>query len=280
MTVSIRQALQDAKTRIQPASDSAALDAQALLGEVLEVERAYLLAHPEQALTPDQSARYTARVERCAAGEPLAYIVGRRAFYDRVFAVSPAVLIPRPETEQLLDEALAFVRDSSMKVVDVGTGSGALAVTLAANCPQAVVYATDISPAALEIARRNAETHRTPIEFYQGDLLTPLIERGLRVNVVMANLPYIPSDDLPGLAVSRFEPRLALDGGVDGLELVRRLLEQAPGVCASGALILLEIGAGQGATVRDLAQTAFPDAEVRILIDYAELDRIVRIQRK
>lgn len=281
MPPSIQSALQAARQQIQPVSESASLDAQVLLSHVLGVDRAYFLAHPEQLLSPEQATQFSALVERCAAGEPLAYILGRRAFYDRDFAVSPAVLIPRPETELLLEIALDFARSKNdVRVVDVGTGSGALAVTFAANRPQAIVYATDISPDALEIARRNAQTYDAQVQFFQGDLLTPLIENDLRADLIMANLPYIAHDELPTLAVSRYEPLLALDGGPDGLDLVRRLLEQAPAVWNPGGLMLLEIGADQGQAARQLAQKAFPESSVAIMKDFAGLDRIVCLYRK
>ena len=250
-----------------------------MLCAVLDVERGYLLAHPEHPLTDEQQAQYAALVARRAAGEPLPYILGRRAFYDREFIVAPGVLIPRPETELLLEQALAYVQAKpAARVVDEGTGSGALAVTLAALCPQAQVCATDISPAALEIARRNAALHNAQVAFYEGDLLRPLIEHGRQVEVVMANLPYIARSDLAGLEVSRHEPLLALDGGADGLDVIRRLLEQVPQVCASGALVLLEIGAEQGAAALALVNQRLQPAQAEVLKDYAGLDRIVRAE--
>ena len=250
-----------------------------MLCAVLDVERGYLLAHPEHPLTDEQQAQYAALVARRAAGEPLPYILGRRAFYDREFIVAPGVLIPRPETELLLEQALAYVQAKpAARVVDVGTGSGALAVTLAALSPQAQVCATDISSAALEIARRNAALHNAQVAFYEGDLLRPLIEHGRQVEVVMANLPYIARSDLAGLEVSRHEPLLALDGGADGLDVIRRLLEQVPQVCASGALVLLEIGAEQGAAALALVNQRLQPAQAEVLKDYAGLDRIVRAE--
>ncbi len=253
-------------------------DALALLSAVLEVDRAYLLAHPEQPLTGAQAGQYAAWLERCAAGEPLAYLLGRRAFYDRDFIVTPAVLIPRPETEHLLEAALDFARQHpGLTAVDVGTGSGALAVTLAARVPSARVYAVDVSPAALDVARRNAALHQATVTFFHGDLLQPLLERNLQVDLLLANLPYIATGDLPALVVTRYEPRLALDGGADGLDLVRRLLAQSPSVCRPGALLLLEIGAQQGAAALALAQAAFPQAASRILRDYAGHDRLIAI---
>ncbi|MBI5670286.1 MAG: peptide chain release factor N(5)-glutamine methyltransferase [Chloroflexi bacterium] len=270
--LTIAQSLQLARGRLE------ATDAQALLGAVLGVDRAFLLAHPEQPLTDTQAAQYAAWLERAAAGEPLAYLLGRRAFYDRDFIVTPDVLVPRPETELLLEAALAFARQRPMlTAVDVGTGSGALAVTLAANVPSARVYATDISPAALDVARRNAALHSVSITFLHGDLLQPLIAHNIYVELLLANLPYIASDDLPHLAVSRHEPRLALDGGADGLDLVQRLLTQAPSVCHPGALLLLEIGAEQGAAALALARQAFPQADIQLIRDYAGHERMVRM---
>lgn len=248
------------------------------MAAVLGVDRVYLLGHPEQVLTQPQADQFEAWVTRCANGEPLAYILGRRAFYDRELIVSPAVLVPRSETEHLLQAALDFMRlYPNGTAVDVGTGSGALATTLAAHLPNVSVYATDISPEALAVARQNAVSPN--VQFFQGDLLTPLIERGITVDVVMANLPYIPSADVISLPVSQHEPHLALDGGTDGLDLIRHLLSQAPSVCNPHTLILLEIGSDQGLTASTLAKAAFPDAVVTVLPDLAGLDRVVQIQR-
>ena len=273
----IRNALREAAQQFAPVSSTAALDAQLLLGEVLQRNRAYLLAHDDETLSEEQHERFRGLVERRSVGEPVAYIIGRRAFYDREFIVTPDVLIPRPETELLLEEALAFAQDGCI-AADIGTGSGALAVTFAANVSQARVYAIDISPQALAVARRNAELQGVDVTFYEGDLLRPLIEQRIRVNVLMANLPYIADDELPQLAVTRHEPRLALDGGPDGLDLIRRLLDDVPQVCLPGALVLLEIGAGQGEAVLTLAQEKLSPRHAAILKDYAGLDRIVRIE--
>jgi release factor glutamine methyltransferase len=277
--MTVEDALQSARKQLAPVSDSASLDAQVLLSAALGVDRSFILAHPEHALSDEQAALFTAWVARCATGEPLPYVLGRRAFYDRDFYVAPGVLIPRPETELLLEQALAYVQARPRaRVVDVGTGSGALAVTLAARCPQATVYATDISPQALAIATRNADQHRAQVTFYKGDLVQPLIDRGLQVDVVMANPPYIASGELDSLAVSRHEPRLALDGGADGLDVIRRLLALLPRVCVPGALVLVEIGADQGAAALALAQAALTPSAAVILRDYAGLDRILRLQ--
>ncbi len=268
----LRDALRVARQRID------SLDAHVLLGDVLGVDRAYLLANPEAVLSPDQAAQFAQWVARCAEGEPVAYILGRRAFYDRVFIVTPAVLIPRPETELLLERALEWAGDRILTAVDVGTGSGALAVTLAAKRPKIAVHAVDMSPAALEVARQNADAQQARVTFYEGDLLKPLIERGIQPDLIMANLPYIASDELPNLAVSRYEPRLALDGGADGLVLIRRLLAQIPQVVNPPALILLEIGAGQGAATLALVNQALSPQSARLILDYAGLDRIIEAE--
>jgi release factor glutamine methyltransferase len=285
-SLTIGAALASAKAQLAGVSDSASLDAQVLLGEILGVGRATLFAYPERALTPEQAARYTEWIARRAQGEPVAYLLGRRAFYDRDFWVTPDVLIPRPETELLLEMALDFARSrpqAGFAAADVGTGSGALAVTFAAHQPGATVYAIDLSPAALVVARRNAlhppegSSPVANIAFFEGDLLSPLIARGLRVDLLMANLPYIAAEVLPTLEVSRYEPLLALDGGPDGLDLVRRLLAVVGHVCRPGAVILLEIGADQGAAALGLACDALPDAAVTVARDAAGHDRVVRI---
>ncbi|MDE2776825.1 MAG: peptide chain release factor N(5)-glutamine methyltransferase [Chloroflexota bacterium] len=271
----LQTALNQAKQALK-ASESADLDAQALLSHSLGVDRAFLFAHAESVLSDSQAAAFQSAVARRAAGEPIAYIIGAKGFYDIDLMVSPATLIPRPETELLLEEALRLFEDGSrVTVADIGTGSGALALSFARHRPAANVCATDISADALRIARTNADRMGLKVEFLEGDLAVPLIERGIQVDLLMANLPYIASDGLATLAVSRFEPRLALDGGPDGLALIRRLLTQIPAVCRAGAQVLLEIGAEQGMTVAGLVQERL-GAPCDILPDYAGLDRIAR----
>ena len=259
-------------------SETSELDAQVLLARVLGAERAFLFAHPEQVLADAHIGKFRSMIERRAAGEPIAYITGVKGFYDIDLLVTPAVLIPRPETELLLEEALRLSDDRpKLTAADIGTGSGALAVTFARQRPAATVYATDISADALAIARKNAERNGVKPLFFTGDLAEPLIKRGIQVDVLLANLPYIASDDLANLAVSRYEPNLALDGGTDGLDLVRRLLSQIPALCRAGADVLLEIGADQAKAVTRLVRERF-GVQCDILPDYAGFDRIARFR--
>ncbi|WP_119065644.1 peptide chain release factor N(5)-glutamine methyltransferase [Aggregatilinea lenta] len=278
----VEQALAWARARLADA-DAEPLDAALLLAHVLGVERAILIAHPDQPLLPDQAAVFGALIRQRAAGMPVAYLLGRRAFYDRDLAVTPDVLIPRPETEHLVEAALDWARGrADLRVVDVGTGSGAIAVTLAAHLPDARIWAVDVSAEAVAVARQNADAYglAARITVMHGDLLAPVLASGVRADLIAANLPYIPSGDLSALVVAQHEPRLALDGGPDGLDVIRRLLAQAPDVLAPAGLLLLEIGAGQGRAVMALAEAVFPGATARLHLDYAGHDRVVSLERK
>jgi len=276
----LASALQSSRARLAAVEDGA-ITASALLGHVLGLTRAQVLARPEQVLTPEQAAAFEALVARAAAGEPLAYLTGRREFYGLDFEIDPAVLVPRPETELLVDRALAT---QPARVLDVGTGSGCIAVTLAVRLPQAAITASDLSPAALALANRNAQRQgvATRITFVHSDLLEAFLPPASNFqppfNLIAANLPYIDTDELGTLPVARFEPRLALDGGPGGLTLVARLLRQAPAVLAPGGRLLLEIGARQGPAALDLAYAAFPSAAVRVQRDLAGLDRLLVVE--
>ncbi len=271
---SIHSALLLARVRLE-ASDSPDLDAQALLAHVLNADRSFLFAHGDHVLDAAQQRAFHSMIERRAAGEPVAYIIGRCGFYDLDLIVTPAVLIPRPETELLLEEALRLTQSmNEATVADIGSGSGALAVTLSRHRPLCSVYASDISADALEIARQNASSYAVDVTFFRGNLAQPLIERRIKVDLLMANLPYIDSDELKSLPFSRWEPKQALDGGADGLHFIRELLGQLPQVCAAGAQVLLEIGADQGQAVSQLIHDRL-NAESTVLQDYAGLDRIV-----
>lgn len=285
----IRQALNWARDALAAARAAEPLDAHILLEYVLGVDRAYVMAHPEQPLDTTQAAAFQALVAQRAQGTPVAHLVGTHPFYDLPYdlIVTPDVLIPRPETEHLVEAALAWARDDARSrsvdtIADIGTGSGAIAVTLARSLPDAQVWAVDVSGAALDVARRNADRYAVAarMRWVQGDLLAPLVAAGVVCDLIAANLPYIASVEVDRLPVTAHEPRLALDGGVDGLDLIRRLLADVPRVLAPDGLLLLEIGAGQGEQVAALARAALPGAHVAVLPDLAGHDRIVRIERE
>ncbi len=273
-------------------SSTSSLDAQLWLAHVCGLTRAQLLARPERAVSPEQVSRFAAGLERLAAGEPLPYLTGRAEFYGLAFRVTPATLIPRPETEHLVEAALGLIPEVSngnrglpIRVVDVGTGSGCVAVALAVNRPAAHLVATDVSAAALEVAAHNAQRHGVAgrISFLQGHLLEPLLDSrpGTReVHLIVANLPYVADgewDDLP-VSVREYESESALRGGCEGLDLIEELLDEAPAVLQPQGAILLEIGAAQGPAARGLAEARFPAAAVRLQRDYAGRDRVLMVQ--
>ncbi|MCC6457343.1 MAG: peptide chain release factor N(5)-glutamine methyltransferase [Caldilineaceae bacterium] len=279
----VGRALVAATQRLEEAgSDTASLDAQVILAHILGKERSWLFAHYDQALSQEEAETYTDRVARRAAAEPVAYLVGYREFYGLELAVDYRVLIPRPETELLVDAVLDHIEsraDQSVQMVDVGTGSGAVAVAVAANCPSVQIYAVDLSASALEVAHANVERHdeRGQITLLQGDLLTPLPRP---VDIIAANLPYITSGDYPNLMadVRDYEPRLALEAGPEGLDLIGRLLDQAPAHLNPGGVLFLEIGSDQGRAVLELVQRRLPQARhVGIRQDYHGFDRLVVI---
>ncbi|MEW5717425.1 MAG: peptide chain release factor N(5)-glutamine methyltransferase [Chloroflexota bacterium] len=259
----------------------ARLQAELLLAHALETTRANVLARLDDTLAPDLAAQYAANVARRAQHEPLAYIVGHQEFYGLDFVVNRRVLIPRHETETLVQIALERAKTKLTSViVDVGTGSGALALALAHHLPRARVIATDISPDALEVARLNARRLNLEprVEFVEGDLLECV---GEPFDLLVANLPYIPRaryDELPR-EIRAFEPRRALDGGEDGLDVFRRLLAQLESHAARGAIALLEISEEQGAAAVEWARRQLPKAIVSLRRDLEGLDRVVEIQR-
>lgn len=254
------------------------LEAELLLSHVIAMPRTYLIAYPETPLTTAQVALYSEAVERRTQNVPLPYITGAVPFYDLAFNVNESVLIPRPETELLVEVALEWLRARPQAIlVDVGTGSGCIAVTLAHHAPQTRVYAIDISESALAVARANAERliKEPHIIFLSGDLLTPLPET---VNLIVSNPPYIAEsewDELPPSVCQ--EPRKALIAGPDGLQKIRKLLTQAKDKLRPAGAVLVEIGERQGNAARALAQTAFPEASVDILMDLAGKERLLKI---
>lgn len=269
------EALRHATQTLMGHASAPRLEALLILAHVLEVSREYLIAHDEALLTPLQADVYAKFITLRAKGMPTAYLLGRRPFYDRQFIITPHVLIPRPETEHLVEQALAWAKlCPPTRLIDVGTGSGVIAVTLAAHLPHCQVVASDISLPAAQVAALNGRGLPN-VQVIQADLLTPF--RG-RFDLICANLPYIATEDLSVLEVAKFEPHVALDGGGDGLRLIVRLLEQIPQRLGRPGLVLLEHGADQGPAVAALARRALPAAEVQVIKDLAGLDRLVRAE--
>ncbi len=273
----VEEAQQAARRALQPHSETARLDAQVLLAHILQVPRTWVLIHPEARLTPQQQAALHTALAQLRDGTPLPYVLGEWEFYGRTFSLTPQVLIPRPETELLVENALAWLdaHPAARRVADAGTGSGCIAVTLAAERPSLQVTALDISAAALQVARRNARRHAVRVRFIQADLLSPLAPRSC--DLICANLPYIPTATLQGLDVYGKEPALALDGGPDGLTLIRRLLHQAESRLAPGGALLLEIEATQGESAPRAARKVFPHARVDVLPDLAGHPRLLQV---
>jgi release factor glutamine methyltransferase len=280
----VGRAINSAKQRLDDADCSTAyLDAQVILAYVLNVDRSWLFAHHDYKLTSEQATMYTDLIVRRMNHEPVAYLVGRKEFYGLEFVVDRRVLIPRPETELLVDAVLDQIdlRDHvPLRIADVGTGSGAIALSIAANEPNAILYAIDVSTDALEVARSNAQCldERKQVTLLHGDLLTPLPER---VDIIVANLPYISSPVYPTLDsdVRDYEPQLALVAGPEGLDAMARLLRQAPQYLHANGVIYLEIGYDQGAAVLALVKSLLPQNRgVTLRQDYSGRDRLVTIE--
>ncbi len=252
------------------AASVARLDAQLLLGHLLHQPRSWLLAHDDDLLDVPTAADWSARLARRAAGEPLAYVLGEWAFRGLALQVSPAVLVPRPETEVLVDWALECLAHApSLDVVDLGTGSGAIALAVAQAQPDARVLATDTSPDALAVARRNARTHALPVQFAQSDWWAAV--PGQQFGLALSNPPYIAPGD-PHLAALSHEPALALTAASQGLDALRQIVAGAPAHLLAGAWLLLEHGHDQGAAVQALLnEHGFEAAQTRA--DLAGLPR-------
>jgi release factor glutamine methyltransferase len=280
-TQTLHPLLQTITDRLTQADvDAPRLTAEVVLAHALELTRTQLLAQADRPLTPDQFARAQRDLDRLVNNEPLAYVVGHREFYDIDLLTDARALIPRPETECLVEYAIKIMADRPAPLIaDVGTGCGAIAVTLAKHLPQARVIATDLSADAVELARTNAQHNGVDarIDFRLGSILEPITET---LDLLAANLPYIDDKDWPYLAktIRGHEPMMAFIGGPDGLDLVRALLRDASRVLHPGSVILLEIGAYHGDAVTEIALQNFPQARVQIKPDYAGLDRLAVIE--
>ena len=255
--------------------EEAELEAELLLRHTLKIDRAQLYTEPNCELKSKHADTYKTFIKRRIKGEPSAYITGRRQFFGLDLFVDKRVLIPRPETELLVEQTIKYAKNyPNPVIVDVGTGSGAIAISLAKNLPHAEIYAVDISKAALKVAARNCMQHEvgSRVKLLQGDLLEPA---PLLVDIIAANLPYVLTAEVAQVNTSGFEPRLALDGGTDGLDTIKKLCLQAKERFNPGGYLLLELGMGQSQTVSAILKDLYPAAAIEILSDLAGIERVV-----
>ncbi|HOE22372.1 MAG TPA: peptide chain release factor N(5)-glutamine methyltransferase [Smithellaceae bacterium] len=283
--MTIRQIIFEATQKLEKAGiPSARLDAEVLLAFLLRCDRLAFFKNPENPISKEQRAAFDRLIERRTGGEPVAYMTGRKAFWSFALEVNPAVLIPRPDTEVIVEEALAVLRQESWRrprILDIGTGSGAIALALACEVPGASITATDISEAALQTAQKNAAALNVePIVFLKGDLFEPVEGR---FDLIVSNPPYIGADEYQSLppGVKNFEPEEALRAGQTGLEFYEKLIYQAHGYLAENGWLLLEIGARQKQEVRAIYE-AHQDFYERIDVreDYAGLPRVIKGRRR
>jgi len=309
MTATIGESLSTATERLRGAgSETPRLDAEVLLGWAVGADRTVIVAHRDAPVGADAAARFEDAVSRRAAGEPVAYIRGIKEFHGLAFGVDPRALIPRPETEALVDAAIAEVMrrlaarpgeagagdgrgGDPVRVADIGTGSGAIAVALTvalrnrhvAMGRNVTILATDASEEALDLARENAVGHAAAdgMRFVAADLLPPVLpDDGAPLDVVLANLPYVRSDAIAGLPIAAsFEPRAALDGGADGLDVIRGLLGRLPEILAPDGVALLEIGADQGESAPAAVTATLPGWMATVTPDLAGLPLVLRVAR-
>jgi len=259
------------------------LESEVLLRYVLKIDRVELRLELEREISTKQAEEYWRLVRRRLQDEPLAYIIQYREFFGLDFYVDRRVLIPRPETEHLVEEALKFIKNHPVSsIADIGTGSGAIAISIELSLRaersnlQPKIYATDISPAALEVALINCREHNVAdrIILLRGDLLDPLPEP---VDLIIANLPYVKDTDVAAMPSGKFEPVSSLKGGEEGLDQIFRLGKQLKGKLRPGGCLLLEVGMGQSQDVVDFLHHQFPSAILDIIPDLAGIERVVKL---
>ena len=280
----LREALRSTAQTLRGARIAdASVEAELLLGHVLGMSKTQLYTEPERSLTSVETEHLRHLVRRRLDHEPAAYILRYCEFYGIDFYIDYHTFIPRPETELLVEKAVELAqrishRGEQITIADIGTGCGAIAVSLALALPQAKINATDISAAALQVAEINCRRHEvnSQVELLQGNLLEPLPQP---VDMIIANLPYIKTCELRDLSpeIRDYEPTMALAGGEDGLDKTQQMLEQMPGKLSYGAYFLLEIGQGQGEMVTSLIKSYFPQASIELICDLGGIERVVKV---
>lgn len=287
--MTLAEAINNAATRLSSAGvGTPRLDAEVLLRHVLDRDRAWMLAHYRDRLDEELLSIFERAVERRAEREPLQYITGKQEFWGLEFTVSPEVLIPRPETELIIETVLNSMRDrgQAFTVVDLCTGSGCIAVALASELPHARIIATDKSPGALTVARENARRHSVldRILFYEGDLTSPLesLDIGGKVDIIVSNPPYVRSGDYPALQpeVRDYEPALALLAGPEGTEVHQRIINEAIRYLKSNGLLIVEMGIGQAETLANKLKENGQYQSFEILRDLASIERVIAARKK
>jgi release factor glutamine methyltransferase len=282
--MNLRQALTDATAQLsrdEHLGATAARDAELLLLHTVGIPRVKLLSDPGRELTPEQHALYRAKISRRLQHKPVQYITGQQEFYGLTLDVTPAVLIPRPETEHLVEAVLANLpQDMPLQIADIGTGSGAIAIALAVHLPRAKITALDLSPEALLVASANAGEHKVAdrIQFLESDLLSAVRQSGESFDAVVSNPPYVAESDRTTLhpQVRDHEPAIALFAGLDGLDIYRRLIPEARAALKPRGLLALEIGFGQSEALADLLQSW---SEVSFLLDLQQIPRVALARR-
>jgi release factor glutamine methyltransferase len=282
--VILRESLQSTTQTLRNAGIAdAPVEAELLLGHVLGMSKTQLYTEPERRLTSEKTKQLRKLVQRCLEHEPAAYILGHCEFYGIDFAINSCTFIPRPETELLVEQAVELAlrisrQGKKINIADIGTGCGAIAISLALTLPQAKIYATDISASALRVAGMNCRRHAvsSQVELLQGNLLEPLAHP---VDMVVANLPYVKDCEFEDLSpeIRQFEPTTALAGGKDGLDTIHQMLEQMPGKLTGEGSFLLEIGQGQGSLVTSLIKNYFPQANIELIPDLGSIERVVKV---
>ena len=283
MSATIKSALENGTEKLTDGAVSEAQnDSRLLLMHVLGRDRAFLIAHPEQTLRADQFDKFIALVARRAAGEPLQYLTGHQQFFKHDFEVTPEVLIPRPETELIVEAALELASGASeLRLADIGTGSGCLAISLLCEWPQASALGLDVSPGALKVARRNAVRHGVADRFdlSESDGFKRIADAE-RFGLIVSNPPYVSDAEMETLQREvRREPTVALAGGPDGFSVIRRLLQEAPSHLETGGHFIFEIGFGQGQAVIDLIDEQIWEL-IEIRPDLANVPRTVVLRQK
>ena len=280
----LREAVQQTHRTLEASHiPDARLEAEVMLMNVMRLQRHDLFSQQETEVSPQQEEALAHILERRLQREPLAYILQYKEFYGVNLLVNTDVLIPRPETERMVEHALFMalmgMETPKLVIADVGTGTGAIAINLAMHLPAARIFAVDCADAVLDVAAYNIRAHNVGdrVTLGKGDLLEPIPEP---VDLILANLPYVPSGRIPDLQPEiRWEPQQALDGGPDGLDLIRRLLQQAPSKLKEHGIVLLELDPEQVPAVQAMAEEIFPEAEMSVEKDLAQRDRIFVINR-